>query len=235
MRRGSKTAKATTASKSTGFGRKSSKGPSARLIKTLFNKYADLGDSPGEAIDMNGIYQMGEDIGVDAATDMTILVLCWKLGAAEKPGHIMELEWASGMEKLNSDSVDKLKELLPSFDLGFMEQAQFREFYKFVFQFSREGTHRTIERDVAAPLLQMAMGSRSRYTEEFVEFLKQLPANTRVTFDQWCSFLEFSSTVSDGFEGYDEDGAWPIMLDEFVEYSRAKNGETEASGQKSRP
>lgn len=51
------------------------------------------------------------------------------------------------------------------------------------------------------------MGSRSRYTEEFVEFLKQLPANTRVTFDQWCSFLEFSSTVSDGFEGYDEDGA----------------------------
>lgn len=57
---------------------------------------------------MNGIYQMGEDIGVDAATDMTILVLCWKLGAAEKPGHIMELEWASGMEKLNSDSVDKV-------------------------------------------------------------------------------------------------------------------------------
>lgn len=62
----------------------------------------------GEAIDMNGIYHLGEDIGVDAATDMTILVLCWKLGSAEKPGHIMEAEWLSGMEKLNSDSVDKV-------------------------------------------------------------------------------------------------------------------------------
>lgn len=49
----------------------------------------------------------------------------------------------------------QLKEQLPSFDLGFMEGDEFREFYKFSFQFSREGTHRTIERDIAAPLLQM--------------------------------------------------------------------------------
>lgn len=48
----------------------------------------------------------------------------------------------------------QLKEQLPSFDLGFMENEQFREFYKFTFQFSREGTHRTIEKDVAVPLLQ---------------------------------------------------------------------------------
>ncbi|CAM9246741.1 unnamed protein product [Sphacelaria rigidula] len=116
-----------------------------------------------------------------------------------------------------------------------MDQDEFRDFYKFSFQFSREGTHRTIERDVAVPLLQMVMGTRGRYTEDFVEFLKQLPQNTRVTFDQWCSFLEFSSTVTDGFEGYDEDGAWPIMLDEFVEYSRGKNGGAATSGQKSRP
>ncbi|CAM9607482.1 unnamed protein product, partial [Hapterophycus canaliculatus] len=103
-----------------------------------------------------------------------------------------------------------------------MEGDEFREFYKFCFQFSREGTHRTIERDVAAPLLKTVMGPRSRYTDEFVEFLKQCPANTRVTFDQWSSFLEFSNTVKDDFAGYDEDGAWPILLDEFVEYSKGK-------------
>lgn len=51
------------------------------------------------------------------------------------------------------------------------------------------------------------IGQRSRYTEEFIEFLQQCPANTRVTFDQWSSFLEFSNTVSSNFEGYDEDGA----------------------------
>lgn len=30
------------------FGRKSSKGPNVKAITALFNKYADLGDSPGD-------------------------------------------------------------------------------------------------------------------------------------------------------------------------------------------
>ena len=59
---------------------------------------------------------------------------------------------------LGIDYLVQLKELLPSLDLGFMESEEFREFYKFTFQFSREGTHRTIERDVAVPLLQMVSG-----------------------------------------------------------------------------
>ena len=63
----------------------------------------------------------------------------------------------------------QLKELLPSFDLGFMEGDEFREFYKFAFQFSREGTHRTIERDVAAPLLQVV--SRCCLREVFNGFV----------------------------------------------------------------
>ena len=46
---------------------------------------------------------------------------------------------------------------------------------------------------------------------------------TRVTLDQWCSFLEFSVKVgaAPGFEGYEEDGAWPLLLDEYVEQLKA--------------
>lgn len=57
---------------------------------------------------MSGICQLGEDLGIDAATDVSILVLCWKLGAKAKPGHIMEEEWMTGMEALNADSPDKV-------------------------------------------------------------------------------------------------------------------------------
>ena len=60
--------------------------------------------------------------------------------------------------------------------------------------------------------MQQVMGQRSRYTDEFVEFLMQCPANTRVTFDQWSSFLEFSNTVSSDFDGYDEDGACEFFV-----------------------
>lgn len=231
MRRASKSK---TPAKASGFGRKVPKGPNTRAISAMFTKYSELGESPGDALDMSSICQLGDDIGIDAATDVSILVLCFRLGAkGGKPGTVLKEEWLDGMEKMGVDSVEKLKELLPSFDLGFMESDEFREFYKFSFQFSREGTHRTIERDVAVPLLQMVIGQRSRYTEEFVEFLKQCPANTRVTFDQWSSFLEFSNTVSSDFDGYDEDGAWPILLDEYVEYSKAKR--EAAAGEHSRP
>ena len=58
---------------------------------------------------MSGICQLGEDIGIDAATDVSILVLCWKLGAKAKPGHIMEQEWLEGMEALGTDSTDKVR------------------------------------------------------------------------------------------------------------------------------
>ena len=48
------------------------------------------------------------------------------------------------MKKLGVDTLPALKALIPSFDPGFLMDADFRSFYKFVFQFSREGTHKTI-------------------------------------------------------------------------------------------
>ncbi|CAM9606997.1 unnamed protein product [Choristocarpus tenellus] len=77
------------------------------------------------------------------------------------------------------------------------------------------------------------MGARSSHTKTFVEFLHQRPATLRITFDQWCSFLEFCVTVGDDLAEYDEDGAWPILLDEFVEDLRSKAGEEHA--EQSRP
>ncbi|KAK7807958.1 hypothetical protein U0070_003030 [Myodes glareolus] len=40
--------------------------------------------------------------------------------------------------------------------------------------------------------------------------------------DQWCNVLEFSRTISLDLSNYDEDGAWPVLLDEFVEWYKDK-------------
>ena len=115
-------------------------------------------------------------------------------------------------------------------------------------QFNREGTHRTIEKDVIAALLPLAIGDRSQHLAPSVEFLEQCGSGmklrppplslrfaefleqcstTRITLDQWSSSADFSEKVGppeSGFEGYEEDGAWPLLLDEYVEYSKAKSG-----------
>ena len=36
--------------------------------------------------------------------------------------------------------------------------------------------------------------------------------------DVWLQLLEFAKTVDSTLSNYDAEGAWPCLLDEFVEY-----------------
>jgi hypothetical protein len=103
-----------------------------------------------------------------------------------------------------------------------MEHKEFREFYRFCFKFNREDIQKkTLEKDIVTGYLPMIVGSRSKYTESFVEFLQQAPMS-RVSTDEWNSFLEFSREFDGGLDKFADDGAWPTLLDDFVEWHRAK-------------
>ena len=155
---------------------------------------------------MEGISNLSQALSIDPTSDVRILALMWRLGACSKPGQISLSEFETGMQRLGCESVESLVPVTPSLDPGFLERAEFREFYKFVFQararvraracaralspralvpwraldasvsraqFNREGTHRTIEKDVIAALLPLAIGDRSQHLAPSVEFLEQ--------------------------------------------------------------
>jgi DCN1-like protein 4/5 len=46
-----------------------------------------------------------------------------------------------------------------------------------------------------------------------------------VTKDVWDMLLAFSTTIDDDMSNFDEDGAWPVLLDEFVEWFREKQSQ----------
>jgi hypothetical protein len=206
---------------------------------------------------------LGEKLGVDALEDIRILVLLFKLGcAANPPGQLTLSEWIKGCSLLSAqssnmltshvtvDSWESLKhQVLPGLDTGFMDAAEFRDFYKFCFQFNRVGTHRTLDKDLVVALLPMVLKGRlpavsvstktkksssktstttttsDNRLDTFLEFLnvgddKQL--YSRITLDQWTSFLDFCLEVPN-LENYDEStSAWPVLIDEYVEYVEAK-------------
>jgi len=87
---------------------------------------------------------LGEILGLDATTDVRILSILWKFGAKTKPGCITKTEFLSGMESSFISDKQGLIDSLYTFDIGFLEFNEYREFYKFVFQFSREGTNKTL-------------------------------------------------------------------------------------------
>ncbi|KAH8062421.1 hypothetical protein JL722_3339 [Aureococcus anophagefferens] len=213
----------------------------AAAIQALFDTWAD--DVEGGAMGMDGLVDLCGALEIDPASDVRLLALLWRLGA-KQPALILREEWAEGMAAIGCDSLEKLKAYVEALEPHAgqdkrakfptskahisavfhsphaMDRRAFRDFFKFVFLFSREGTHRTIEKDIVAALLPIAIGDRSAHTASFLAFL-ETSSTTRVTLDQWCSFLEFSDTVAPDFEGYEEDGAWPLLLDEYVEQARA--------------
>ena len=194
------------------------KGFDVEGCESLFNSFADVEDP--DIISMDGIQHIGEQLDIDPSSDVKILVICWKLGAVSKPGCITRTEFLKAMESMNFNSISAIKDALPTFDPGFLEDREFREFFRFVFQFSREGTHKTIEKEMASGLLSLVLDlNRAPHLNQFIEFLGNC-SHTRITLDQWDSFLQFNSAYDVSLSNYDEDGAWPILLDEYVEWRK---------------
>ena len=97
---------------------------SLAAIEALFQKYVDEDDP--DSISMDGISKLSEDIGIDPSSDIRLLVLLWRLGASSKPGIITKTEFINGFRNLQLDSIDGIKNILPSLDPGFLDRAVFR-------------------------------------------------------------------------------------------------------------
>ena len=77
-----------------------------------------------------GISKLCSLVSLDPYEDIRVLVLLHKLGANKKPAEIQREEFISGSCSLGFDSVEKLKEIIPSLDTGFLDMDEFRDFYK---------------------------------------------------------------------------------------------------------
>lgn len=190
----------------------------------MFDELCDE-DNPGAA-SMEGICKLCEQLDLDPLEDVRVLVLLWKLGANKKPAEIQREEWIASCHKLQLDSVEKFRKLLPALDTGFMDREEFSSFFKFCFQFNRAGTHKTLDKDLVVALLKMCLtGERiaPHRLNTFCEFLETTKdeSYSKITLDQWRSFLDFSYEYADAeaLKGYDEsESAWPVLIDEYVEY-----------------
>ena len=95
-----------------------------------------------------------------------------------------------------------------------------QNFLQFCFQFNRQGTHRTLDKEMIVALLNMVLKGRipDERLDSFCSFIETQGSYTRITLDQWTSFLDFCYECED-LSTYDEStSAWPVLIDEYVEY-----------------
>ncbi|XP_077518968.1 DCN1-like protein SCCRO4 isoform X1 [Amblyomma americanum] len=190
---------------------------SEKRCLALFQEYTSVDDP--KMMGPEGMEKFCEDIGVEPE-NIVMLVLAWKMGAKHM-GFFSEEEWLHGLTSLQCDSIQKIQGKLDYLRSLLNDQNQFKSIYRYAYDFARDKDQRSMDMATAKAMLQLLLGKHWPLCASFHQFLEQSKYRV-INKDQWCNVLEFSRTIKPDLSNYDEDGAWPVLLDEFVEWLRAR-------------
>ncbi|KAJ4488567.1 DUF298-domain-containing protein [Lentinula aciculospora] len=75
----------------------------------------------------------------------------------------------------------------------------------------------------SAALWSVILSPKYPVMQEVLEFISENESVYKATNkDLWTMMLEFCETVKPDLQDYESDGAWPTLLDDFVEWKKAK-------------
>ncbi|KAH0904784.1 hypothetical protein HID58_044287 [Brassica napus] len=94
----------------------------------------------------------------------------------------------------------------------------FYEIYNFAFGWAKEKGQKSFALDTAIGMWQLLFAEREwPLVNHWCDFLQDRH-NKTISKDTWAQLLEFARTVNPLLSNYDAEGAWPYLIDEFVEY-----------------
>ncbi|PKA46592.1 hypothetical protein AXF42_Ash019333 [Apostasia shenzhenica] len=153
-------------------------------------------------------------------TDVRILMLAWRMNAGRQ-GYFSLEEWRRGLKALRADTISKLKKALPDLEKEVVRPQNFLDFYTYSFRYClTEEKQKSIDIEIACELLNLVLSSKFLpQVNKLVEYLKQQHEYKVVNMDQWLGILRFCNEINfPSLDNYDPDLAWPIILDNFVEW-----------------
>jgi len=95
---------------------------------------------------------------------------------------------------------------------------KFNDFYKFCFYYGRIENSKVLERDVAILLWKSLLKDKFPLLFMWCNFLEKKETKG-INLDTWGCFLDFVSIIHSDMSNFDPEGAWPSLIDEFVQYT----------------
>lgn len=185
----------------------------SRHLEELYNRYKD---PYVDMILVDGITLLCNDLQVDPQ-DIVMLVVSWHMKAATMC-EFSRQEFIGGLQYLGIDTIEKFRDKLSYMRSELKDEQKFREIYNFAFGWAKEKGQKSLALDTAIGMWQLLFAERHwPLVDHWCQFL-QVRHNKAISRDTWSQLLEFVKTVDLQLSNYDEEGAWPYLIDEFVEY-----------------
>lgn len=202
-------------------------------VSVMFNHFAAFTDDDEEEnteeIGYSGLMKLMEEIGVTDGNDIVMIVLAWKCDSHDV-GVFTREEFQRGMASIGAENASQLRDRVPQLREDITDERNFRKFYSFVFDFSLTENMKVLERENAVEMWKVVFSQSQQFQHlhMWLEFLQETAVRA-ITKDTWMLLLEFARTVNAQMSNYDEDGAWPTTIDDFVEWARPKLTDSQES------
>lgn len=125
--------------------------------------------------------------------------------------------------------MDEIYTLMLQLDLK-ADFSEFSRFYDFVFFLCRENGQKNISVRRAVMAWRLILDGRFRLLHQWCDFVEKKQRHN-ISQDTWRQVLAFSHCVHENLEGYDPQGAWPVLIDEFAEHMYRIRGSNSSSTQ----
>lgn len=115
-------------------------------------------------------------------------------------------------------TINELKDALVKLEKE-IEKSGYKKFYSFCFDFARESDKKLLDIEVAIGLWNTILKDKFTHYDLWLKFLKEKDIKS-INRDSFTVLYDFATKIDDKMENYDENDAWPSILDSFVEFSK---------------
>jgi hypothetical protein len=198
-----------------------------QALKKLFAKYCDEippADHPAGPDGVAGekFLQLFQDLRVDPAADVAALALSAACNASEM-GVFRRREFLCGCAALEVSTIEELRAKMPELRENVLQGKTLPEVYAYTFSVALEPPSKVLPLDEAQQYWALLLHDWC-FREEFCSWAEKHMKCKAINRDLWMMVLKLATEVPADLSTYDDNPAWPVVFDDFVEYYREKKG-----------